>query len=72
MSSVSETHGVRCPVCEFDDRIDVAALVWTRLTPDGAALDESADGTQEWDSESATICHSCGVVGTMESFRVKT
>ena len=52
--TVEEQWGVCCPNCGRDDQLDVAALVFVRLTPDGTDVDDAVDGSHEWDDEIAT------------------
>lgn len=65
---MKHTHEMICPECGGEDEIDVAALIWTRLTADGAAVDQSHDGSQDWDYTSAARCNACGHLGKVAEF----
>lgn len=68
MATVKQAWEMCCPKCGEDDRIDVLALVWVRLTPDGTDRDEP-DGTDEdWDNNSPCSCNHCGHRGTVGDF----
>ena len=58
-----------CPQCGRNDRIDIAAFVWVRQTPDGTDLDEARDHSREWGDDRAVICRSCGKSGSAKDFR---
>ena len=64
-----EDASLVCPQCGRDDRIDIAALVWVRQTPDGTDIDEADDHSHEWGEDSAVICRSCGKSGTAKEFQ---
>ena len=68
--SVFQNWNMRCPKCNEDDEIDVAATVMVRLTSDGTDADESQDGSHEWGDESKASCASCGFGGTVKDFEV--
>lgn len=63
MATVMQTFGMRCPSCKSDDAVDIQAVVWVRLTPNGTDADLSDDGSHEWDSASASRCSGCGWEG---------
>lgn len=60
--------GLACPQCGDDQHIDVAALVWVRLCPDGTDADISHDGSHEWDDSSNAVCWHCGFTGKVRDF----
>lgn len=49
----------KCPKCERDDTIEIAASVWVLLTGDGSDSDASEFGDHEWDDDSAARCADC-------------
>ena len=57
-----------CPACKRDDRIDIQATVWVRLTPDGTDADLSEDGDHTFEPTSPAQCHGCGHHGTVAEF----
>ncbi len=61
-----------CPGCKNSGRIDIAALVWVRQTPDGTDPDASEDQSHDWDDGSQCVCRCCGHTGTVEQFRIST
>lgn len=68
MSAVREHHGMCCSVCGDDLRIDIAATVWIRLTPDGTDATEAANGDHEWSDHSTGECQTCNFVGHVSDF----
>ena len=63
-------HKCQCPKCFSTIDLDVAAVVWVRLTASGSDADEANDGTHEWDDTSAIQCHACDHDGKVAEFRV--
>ncbi len=57
-----------CPKCGDEDHIDVAAVVWVRLTDDGTDLDAPKDGSHEWDDNSEAQCVACDYSGKVRDF----
>jgi hypothetical protein len=57
--------GYSCPACGDSACIDIAAVVWVRLTEDGSDADISEDGSHEWDGTTAAKCCECGWTGTV-------
>ena len=68
MQTVTKTWGMTCPGCGKDDRLDVAAMLWLRVTPEGTDADLSHDGSHEWDSNSNCLC-GCGWQGKVYDAR---
>lgn len=68
MSSVRESWKIACPRCGDDQRIDICAAVWVRLTPDGTDVMGAANGDHEWSEHSTAECQTCGHSGTLDSF----
>jgi len=60
--------GMICPKCGQSSHIDVAAVVWVRLCPDGTDVYEAANGDHEWSEASAAYCAHCGQHGTVALF----
>ena len=67
MASVKETHGLCCPQCGNDHRLDISFLGTCTLTPDGS----EDSGDHEWDDTSQIVCHYCGHNGLVRDFQVK-
>lgn len=69
--TIKETllDGVECPNCRKNDRIDVVAQQWVRVTHDGTDADLAHDHKQEWDDRSPAHCAACGYYGTVGQFR---
>lgn len=65
---INPDFNLRCPRCRRDDRIDIEAKVLVRLTADGTDAYQSADGSHEWDDQSACICRACDFVGKVINF----
>ena len=59
---------LRCPQCGADDRIDIAATVWLRVTCDGTDADASANGDHEYTPKSLAACAACGYSGRLSKF----
>jgi len=59
---------MKCPKCGGEDRIDIAATVWVRLTSDGTDADLAADGGHFWEDDSAARCVACDHQGTVKDF----
>lgn len=60
MAHAQNASGYFCPECYRSDRIEIAATVWVRLTPDGSAADEATYGTgHEWTEDSEARCDAC-------------
>lgn len=62
----SNQFGYLCPRCKCGDKIDVVALVWVRLTPDGTDTDlvEDYDHDHDWNDASSAKCSAnCGWSG---------
>jgi hypothetical protein len=66
--SVYTNWDMRCPQCNKDHKIDVAAKIWVRLVPDGTDVDEAQDHDHEWDENSQAICRACDFQGTVADF----
>jgi hypothetical protein len=64
MTTVMNKTGMRCPSCKYDNALDIQAIVWVRLTPNGTDADLPEDGSHEWDNASAARCSACGWEGT--------
>lgn len=64
---MSNQFGMRCPKCGRTDSLDIAALVWVRLTPDGTDAAQSHDGSHEWDDNSACLCNACQWIGKVRN-----
>ena len=65
-----------CPRCGGTDRIDVASIVWVRLTPEGVDPDLALgplgrNDVGMFESESPAACRRCGYTGTVEGFEVE-
>ena len=59
-----------CPKCGADDRIDIQAAIWVRLTPDGTDAEASdSGGDHEFDPESPAHCCACGHAGHVADFQ---
>lgn len=53
--TVLDEHGMTCPKCHRDDKLEVAAIIWVRLVPDGT--EDSENGDQTWDDDSPCLCN---------------
>lgn len=60
---------LRCPKCKESDKIEIQALVYVRLTPDGTDADISINGDHEWDGSSDANCAGCGYSGVVHDFK---
>jgi hypothetical protein len=67
-NTMNNCFEMRCPKCAGEDRIDVAATVWVRLTGDGTDADEAHEGGHYWEDESSARCDACGHSGTVREF----
>ncbi len=50
--SITNFLDMRCPNCGDEDRLDIQATVWTRVTDDGADVDAAGDGNHEYEPRS--------------------
>ena len=57
--------GVRCPQCECDNTLSVAARVWVKLEPNGTVPEDS---DHEWDAASGAKC-TCGWAGKVKQLK---
>ena len=57
-----------CPQCGNDDKLDINANIWVRLTDDGTDADLAASHAHEWDDASHIRCVSCGHSGKVGDF----
>jgi hypothetical protein len=53
---MSNFLGLRCPKCGDQDRIDILAELWVRVTD----ADASGDGEHTYTPKSTALCGSCG------------
>ena len=65
---MSNFLNVRCPKCGEQNRLDVVASVWLRLTENGTDADASANGDHEYTPKGLTVCDACGYSGRLSSF----
>lgn len=63
-------HGYGCPKCLRGDMLEIAALHWVSLCPNGTDDTITQDGSEEWDETSAAQCTDCGWAGTVENLLV--
>jgi hypothetical protein len=68
-SEPGNSFDMRCPKCGGDTRIDIAATVWVRLTPDGTDTDEATEGGHFWDDDSPARCDACDHNGKVKEFQ---
>ena len=61
---------MRCPKCNASDRIDVQALVWLRLSPDGTDPYEARNQDHEWGDVNVAQCCACEHIGTVKDFEI--
>lgn len=61
--SVLQEHGLRCPSCSRDDRLEVVVTKWVLLVPDGTG--DATDGSEEWDDQSPCRCTGCAWRGVV-------
>jgi hypothetical protein len=59
---------MRCPKCGGEDRIDIEAKVWVRVTDNGTDADASECGDHNYTPESAALCGVCGHWSTVREF----
>jgi hypothetical protein len=71
MTTVRQMWESSCPKCGRDDQIDVAAMVWVRLFPDGTDQDEAQNTDTEFNQQSGAICAACGFNGNLGDFKVE-
>lgn len=71
--TVEKNWNMKCPnaPCDRDDKLDVQAKAYVRLTPDGSDYNEAANGDLEWDDESHCVCGACGRAGKVSEFKVE-
>ena len=62
---------MKCPRCRRDDRIDIAATIWVRLTENGTDADEAHNGVHEYGPNSPATCWACGYFGHVTEFEPK-
>jgi ribosomal protein S27E len=59
---------MRCPKCGDEDRIDIRASVWIRVTSEGTDADTSGSGTHDYEPMSVVVCRGCDHPGTVWEF----
>lgn len=74
--AVTNAFELVCPRCGGTDRIDVASIVWVRLTPEGVDPDLALgpfgrNDTGMFQSESPAACRRCAYTGTVEDFEIE-
>ena len=65
---MSNSFEKKCPKCGNEDRIDIHAAMWVRLTSDGTDADTSACGEHVWCGDSMAACRACDYNGTVKDF----
>ena len=58
------SHGYLCPNCNKGDNLEIAAIHWVKLVPDGTGY--AQDGSEQWDDNSAARCTNCDWSGFVE------
>jgi hypothetical protein len=71
MAKVMQTFGMGCPCCNRDNALDIQAIVWVRLTPNGTDAELPDDGSHDWDNASAARCNACGWEGAAGDTLIK-
>ena len=66
--AMSNSFEMKCPKCGNEDRIDIHAAMWVRLTSDGTDADTSACGEHVWCADSMAACRACDYNGTVNDF----
>ena len=61
---------MRCPKCAASDQIDIQALVWLRLSPDGTDPYEARNQIHEWGVVNVAQCCACEHIGTVKDFEI--
>jgi len=69
--TVREEWSMCCPSCKRDEKIEICANVYVRLTPDGTDIFDVHNGDHEWDNDNTAYCAGCGFAGTVRDFEVK-
>ncbi len=59
---------IRCPECGDQDRLDILAEVWLRVTEDGTDADASSDGHHDYTPKNLTHCNACGHTARLSEF----
>ena len=59
---------MKCPKCGNEDRIDIHAAVWLRLTADGTDADASNCGDHEYTPDIPACCAACDYTGSVKDF----
>jgi hypothetical protein len=59
---------MKCPRCGASDRVDVQALIWLRMRPDGSDPYEAKNQAHEWTDNSIAMCCKCDHIGTVREF----
>ena len=65
---IDNDFNMRCPKCGASNEIDIAAMVWVRLCPDGTDVTLADNGDHEWDARNNAACGSCGHHGDVAAF----
>ncbi len=65
---MSNFLGLRCPQCGDQDRIDILAELWVRVTDDGTDADASGNGDITYTPKSTAQCGSCGHTARLAYF----
>jgi hypothetical protein len=59
---------LRCPRCGSGEHIDVAALVWLRVTGDGTDAEQARNHDHDYDANSGAVCAACEYGGRLGDF----
>ena len=59
---------LRCPECGDQDRIDILAELWVRVTDNGTNADASCDGAHFYTPKSTAQCARCAYWATVADF----
>jgi hypothetical protein len=69
-STVAHEWNMRCPQCKSDESIDISAIVYVRLKPEGTDIADAHNGDHDWDNDSTAYCAACGFAGTVRAFEI--
>jgi hypothetical protein len=59
---------MRCPKYGDENRIDIEATLWVRVTEDGTVADASGNGQHDYTPKNLAFCGACLHGGTVADF----
>ncbi len=68
--SAPNALGLRCPVCNGSEQIEILATTWLRVTADGTQADPPDQAEYHYGPDHFASCESCRHTGRLRAFRI--